>query len=50
MKKRSRNRKIARLPEDLRILIKRGGPQSSRKGQRGYNRQKFKKFEKTGFQ
>ena len=48
MKKKIKCRNNARLPEELRQLIKRGGPQTSRQGKRGYNRQKFKNFNKTG--
>lgn len=39
-----------RLPKEAIEKLGTGGPQTTRKGKRGYNRQLFKKLNKTDFE
>ncbi|MFC1678523.1 hypothetical protein ACFLZ9_02160 [Patescibacteria group bacterium] len=40
---KKQRKKKTRMPKDMVMGIRRGGPQSSRKGKKGYNRKQVKK-------
>lgn len=46
--KKKKRRRVIRLPVEVRETIRRGGPHSTPKGGKGYNRQKRKKIPPDG--